>query len=157
MASLKKKKSQPMKVHKVKKPEQQAASKGDYTAAVGRRKSAVARIRLMTGRAAPVVNEKAISDYFSSVDPAGERLKRVTDAAQDSARYTFTAKIDGSGMQSQFDAMIHGLARAFVKVNEENRKIMRGLGLLTRDARMKESRKMGQGGKARKKKQSPKR
>jgi small subunit ribosomal protein S9 len=68
-----------------------------------------------------------------------------------------TAKIEGSGIASQEDALIHGIARALVKLDEAHKIVLRKAGLLTRDARMKESRKIGTGGKARRVKQSPKR
>jgi small subunit ribosomal protein S9 len=66
-------------------------------------------------------------------------------------------KIIGGGINGQLEALTHGLTRALVKLNPEYRELVRESRLLTRDDRMKESRKIGTGGKARRKRQSPKR
>ena len=129
----------------------------EYFSAVGRRKTAVARVRLWSGKQDIVVNGKPISDYFQ-----GEILKKVYQlpfiATDTLKQYTGSIKVEGSGVMGQVDAVVHGIARALVKIDSEKYKSpLRGIGLLTRDPRMKETRKVGQGGKARSKKQSPKR
>jgi small subunit ribosomal protein S9 len=68
-----------------------------------------------------------------------------------------SAKTTGSGVRSQLDAVVLGIARALVTVDGNFRKPLRDAGLLTRDPRMKETRKPNMGGKARRKRQSPKR
>ncbi len=72
-------------------------------------------------------------------------------------QFTGSVKVIGSGIMGQVDAMVHGIARALAKMDEEKKKVLREKGFLTRDSRMKETRKAGQGGRARAKKQSPKR
>ena len=125
--------------------------------ALGRRKSASARVMLFKGKEEILVNGQPISQYWSK-----ETLKslyqepfRVTNTLD---IYTATAKIKGSGTKGQIGAFVHAVSRALDKLDpEKNRPILRKHGLLTRDPRMKETRKVGRGGKARAKKQSPKR
>ena len=129
----------------------------DYISAVGRRKTAVARVRLWPGKQELVVNGKPVSGYFK-----GETLKKIYQLpfaiTETLGQYTGSVKVAGSGMMSQADAMVHGIARALIKIDADKYKaLLRAKGLLTRDPRMKETRKAGQGGRARAKKQSPKR
>jgi small subunit ribosomal protein S9 len=72
-------------------------------------------------------------------------------------KYAVTVKVNGGGVRGQLGALAHGLARALVKFNPDYRALLKDDGWLTRDDRMKESRKIGTGGKARRKRQSPKR
>lgn len=151
------KKSVPMKVNKKPVQAKTVKSSGDCILALGRRKVATARVRLYRGKGQCMVNEKSAAEYFKSVDPMGAYFMKpfVLTGTQQTAYVT--AKIQGSGIASQEDALIHGIARALVKMDEAHKPVLRKAGLLTRDARMKESRKIGTGGKARRVKQSPKR
>lgn len=151
------KKSVPVKVNKKPVQAKTAKSSGECILSLGRRKSATARIRLYRGKGQCMVNEKPAAEYFKSVDPMGVYFLKpfVLTGTQQTAYVT--AKIGGSGIASQEDALIHGIARALVKMDEAHKPTLRKAGLLTRDARMKESRKIGTGGKARRVKQSPKR
>lgn len=128
----------------------------EFFSAVGRRKTAVARVRLWSGKQELTVNGKPVSAYFQ-----GETLKKIYQApfsaTETLGQFTGSVKIIGSGIMSQADALVHGLARALAKIDEDKKKILRDKGFLTRDSRMKETRKAGQGGRARAKKQSPKR
>jgi len=170
MAQPRMKKSVPMKIKKVVKavvaPQGEAvvtaAQTGKHSAdvltiAIGRRKTATARVRLSHGGNVFTVNAKPAKEYFGSVDPFGVILMRPFVFTNTVGTFSLSAKVNGSGVRAQLDAVIHGVARALVKIDESNRKTLKEHGLLTRDDRMKESRKMGQGGKARKEKQSPKR
>lgn len=131
--------------------------KGEYVVAVGRRKVATARIRMYRGKGQSTVNGKLLNEYFSSVDPQGITFtKPLTTVGLAGAVYV-TVKVDGSGMRSQADAVCHGVSRALVELDPTYKDALKKAGLLTRDPRMKESRKMGTGGKARRRKQSPKR
>lgn len=144
--------------------------KKEYIFAVGRRKEAVARVRLYEflkdgmswgttdiKKGDILVNEKAIADYFS-----GEvnRFKyteplRVANAQN---KYTITIRVEGGGPSGQLDAVIAGISNALAKAdNEAYRPVLKDKGFLTRDARIRERRKVGTGGKARRAKQSPKR
>ena len=169
MAQPRMKKSVPMKIKKVVKAV--VASQGEVVAAaqtgkhaadvltiaIGRRKTATARVRLSHGGNMFTVNAKPAKEYFGSVDPFGVILMRPFVFTNTVGTFSLSAKVNGSGVRAQLDAVIHGVARALVKIDESHRKTLKEHGLLTRDDRMKESRKMGQGGKARKEKQSPKR
>ncbi len=131
--------------------------KSKFIFAVGRRKTAVARVRLYRGKGEILVNDQPIEKYFP-----GEQMKvfylkpfQVTGTL---GKYYATVKVEGSGKSGQLGAVVHGLARVLDKENKEAyHSFLKKAGLLTRDSRAKERRKVGQMGKARKKKQSPKR
>jgi small subunit ribosomal protein S9 len=128
-----------------------------YTYAVGRRRSATARVRLFKGKQDILINGKLASEYWPSKNQ--QSLFQVPFVLTKTlGQYSATAKIKGSGSMGQIGAFTHGLSRAFNKLDKDKyRPALKEAGLLTRDSRMKETRKVGQGGKARHKKQSPKR
>lgn len=145
-------------------------TKKDYIFAVGRRKSSVARVRLYESvktdlawgeqpvkKGELLVNQKPIAEYFSG--EVSRRLYteplRVTNAHQQN--YAFTIKVAGGGPSSQLQAAIAGIANALCKLDEKYRPTLKKKGFLTRDARVRERRAVGMGGKSRRKKQSPKR
>ncbi|MBI2033052.1 MAG: 30S ribosomal protein S9 [Candidatus Levybacteria bacterium] len=140
--------------------------KRTYTHAVGRRREAVARVRLhkgaMTWDGADVkvgqvfVNHMPFEEYFKSLSgkTAYEDLLRSTNTA---TKYSFTVKVLGGGKAGQLRAVIHGVARSLVEHDSGHRPILKKKGLLTRDSRVRQRRKVGMGGKSRRKKQSPKR
>lgn len=146
-------------------------TKKDYIFAVGRRKEAVARVRLyktvkdglMWGQTSIkkgeiLVNEKPVSDYFGgevSRHLYTEPL-RLTNTHQ--LNFSFTIKVAGGGPSGQLQAVIAGIANALNKLDtEKHRPILKKRGLLAHDARVRQRRKVGMGGKSRRKKQSPKR
>ncbi|MDP3998788.1 MAG: 30S ribosomal protein S9 [bacterium] len=129
-----------------------------YYQAVGRRKTASARVKLqVSGTGKFFVNRKPVEEYFS-----GEAAKkfyleplRLTNNLE---RFDIFVSVVGSGKAAQLGAVIHGLSRALATLDREKyRPILKKQGLLTRDARARERRKPGLAGKARKHKQSPKR
>ena len=131
--------------------------KKDYTYSVGRRKSASARVRLYKGTKENLVNETPIGKYFpGQVNRVKwEKPFKLTDTL---GKYYVTVKVNGGGRQGQLDAVVHGIARAFINLDEDKfRESLKSAGLLTRDARVRERRKVGTGGRARRQKQSPKR
>lgn len=124
---------------------------------VGRRKEAVARVRLFPGQAQIIVNGKPISDYFGGV-VAQKAYQRPFELTKTLGKYSGTVKIIGGGTKSQLDALVHGIAKVLEQISTEtHRKPLKTAGLLTRDARVRERRKFGRAGKARALKQSPKR
>ncbi|MEK7580702.1 MAG: 30S ribosomal protein S9 [Patescibacteria group bacterium] len=128
-----------------------------YTYAHGRRKEAVARVRLFAGKGQTLVNDKPIAEYFPSASEKSffEKPFRLTKTE---GKYYATIKVDGSGKKGQLDAVVHGMSLALNNVSRDNyRAILKKAGMLTRDARVKERRKYGLAQKARKGKQSPKR
>ena len=131
--------------------------KKNYIYAVGRRREASARVRLYKGEQENTVNGIVIGKYFD--DP---RMKHVWakpfEITENIGKYYVTATIEGGGKRGQLGALTHGISRAFSLANPEKyRAILKKAGLLTRDARIRERRKVGMGGKARRKRQSPKR
>lgn len=141
-----------------------------YYEAVGRRKESSARVRLYVVKEDAVsvkgtsiekgsirVNGREVEDYFP-----GEVLKkmymepfRTTNTMN---RFAVSVKIAGGGLYGQLGAMIHGVSRALEKVDKEKfRPILKKRGFMTRDPRAKERRKAGFAGKARARRQSPKR
>ncbi len=146
------------------------SEKKDYTFAVGRRKEAVARVRLyetlkegmtwgetVVKKGDIIVNQKAISEYFPG-DVNRFRYTEPLRVANAQNKYTITVRVVGGGQVGQLDAVVAGLANALAKADTANfRPILKNEGFLTRDARIRERRKVGTGGKARRAKQSPKR
>lgn len=131
-----------------------AENKG--VAAVGRRKEAIARVRLLSGNGQMTINGKPVGEYFPGV--VFQKLyQKPQEVTKTSGKYTISVKVKGGGQISQLGALIHGLSRALVKINPEVRVVLKREGLLRRDARVKERRKYGHAGKARAMKQSPKR
>ncbi len=127
-----------------------------YYHAHGRRKTAVARVRLLPGSGNITVNEKPIAEYFSGKTAEAAYLKPflIIDGLK---KFDASIKVAGSGKAGQLGAVIHGLSRALIKFKPEWRSLLKKEGLLTRDPRAKERRKFGLAQKARAKKQSPKR
>ena len=108
----------------------------------GRRKEAVARVRLRPGTGQVVVNGRPIDGYFTiaSHRQAATEALRIT---QTSDVYDVDATLDGGGVSGQAGALRLGIARALVSLDEEMRPPLKKAGLLTRDSREKERRKYG--------------
>ncbi len=108
----------------------------------GRRKQAVARIRVRNGAGVVTVNKRPIEDYFPSASHrmiVTEPLRLTTTEEQ----YDVDATIDGGGIAGQAGALRLGIARALVELDPELRDSLKKAGFLTRDAREKESKKYG--------------
>ncbi len=108
----------------------------------GRRKQAVARVRFRDGDGTITINKRTFEDYFPS---ATHRMLvteplRVTNLGES---YSIDATIDGGGMSGQAGALRLGIARALIGLDPELRTALKRAGLLTRDAREKESKKYG--------------
>jgi len=131
--------------------------KGEYTEAVGRRKVATARVRVYKTPGDFIVNGKAAGQYFNTIPDSHVLYNRPFTATETKNMHAVSAVIKGSGARAQLDALIHGISLALTAMNETYRPLLKQEGLLTRDDRMKETRKIGMGGKARRKRQSPKR
>ncbi|CAN5298788.1 30S ribosomal protein S9 [soil metagenome] len=129
----------------------------EYVTAVGRRKTATARVRLYKEAGDFVVNDQLVSEYFRSVVGAPSLYNLPMITVDVLGKYAISVKVDGSGLRSQVDAVNHAVSRALLKIDPEFRVALKKKGLLMRDDRMKETRKIGKGGKARRTKQSPKR
>ena len=131
---------------------------GEYLEGLGRRKVATARVRIYPKTKGDFsVNGLVVGQYFAGVHGAVKRYQRPLDLTGTLGQFAISATVTGSGCSSQLDAVAHGLSRALVKLNPEYRALLKPVGLLSRDDRMKETRKIGMGGKARRSRQSPKR
>ncbi len=130
---------------------------GKYTEAIGRRKVATARVRIYEDDGDFIVNDRDVENYFADVPLAKKKYIQPFELTKTEGDFAVTVHVKGSGKKAQLDAVIHGLARALEEYNPKLRVFLKEEGLLTRDPRMKETRKPGRGGKARAKRQSPKR
>lgn len=128
-----------------------------YIEAIGRRKVATARVRIYEGQGDFVVNDSLVSSYFANFNHAPSYYMKPFELTGTKGKFSVTVKVSGSGLSAQMQAVVMGIAKALAKFNPEFRTFLKPAGLLTRDDRMKESRKIGMGGKARRKRQSPKR
>lgn len=136
--------------------EKNQKNKTGVVATVGRRKEAVARVRLLPGNGQITVNGKPIAEYF--LGQVFQKLySRPLELTKTIGKYSFSVRLEGGGKVAQLGAIIHGIARALVKAEPALRITLKREGFLTRDARVKERRKYGNAQKARAKKQSPKR
>lgn len=133
------------------------APKGEYTEAVGRRKVAVARVRIYKTAGDFLVNGMAAGQYFANIVGASSRYNFPFEVTQTKHQFAVSASVSGSGTSAQLDAVVHGISRALAAFDPGLRSVLKTNGLLTRDDRMKETRKIGMGGKARRSRQSPKR
>jgi small subunit ribosomal protein S9 len=112
------------------------------TRAVGRRKTAIARVRLVPGEGRIQINQKSPLQYLArrSLEMAVVQPLRLTDSLR---RFDVSVKVEGGGVSGQAGAIAHGIARALIAYDEELRPVLKKAGLLTRDARMKERKKYG--------------
>ncbi len=114
----------------------------NYVYGTGRRKTAVARVRLLPGDGSIVVNGKPAAEYFGGASPEGAILLpfRVTETE---GRYSASVLVAGGGVSGQAGAIRHGIARALLSAHPNARAALRDAGLLTRDPRAKERKKYG--------------
>ena len=122
----------------------------------GRRRTASARIRLIEGEGESTVNEILVGKYFPG-EALLNRWQKAFVLTDTLGKYHFTAKVAGGGKNGQLEAVMHGVSRSLSTISPDNRAVLKKAGLLTRDGRKRERRKVGTGGKARRAKQSPKR
>ena len=129
----------------------------NFITSVGRRKAAIARVRLMSNAGQLTINGKLINEYFPG--PVFQKAyQKPFEVTKTLGKYSGTVLVSGGGTASQLGAVIHGLSRALSKTDTEAfRTLLKVEGLLTRDPRVRERRKYGNAQKARAKKQSPKR
>ncbi len=128
-----------------------------YYYALGRRKSATARIRLMNGKGVFTVNGKNVNEYLAeSKHLLHELLKPFAALELESAKYDISVVVSGGGHNGQVDAMKLGIAKALAILNEDYKGTLRRAELLGRDPREKERKKFGLKG-ARKQRQFTKR
>jgi small subunit ribosomal protein S9 len=114
-----------------------------YYQGTGRRKTAVARVRLFAGSGEFVINGKQIDEYFGVRDLFRKELVRPLELTGHAAAFNVLVKVRGGGVSGQVGAVRHGIARALLDSDAELRPTLKKAGLLTRDPRMKERKKAG--------------
>jgi small subunit ribosomal protein S9 len=114
-----------------------------YYQGTGRRKTAVARVRLFPGNGEVVVNGKKPEAYFGTREILHREIMRPLELTGNTASFNVLVKVRGGGTAGQAAAVRHGVARALLDMDEELRRTLRQAGLLTRDPRMKERKKPG--------------
>jgi small subunit ribosomal protein S9 len=114
-----------------------------YHYATGRRKSAVARVRLYPGNGGLTVNGKSSRDYFGGRAVHQSSITEPLRLTGTLDRFDITIRVTGGGVAGQAGAVRHGIARALLRFDEELRGILKPAKLLTRDARVKERKKVG--------------
>ena len=128
---------------------------GNYNYGTGRRKSSVARVFLKAGSGKIVVNDKPVDEYFSR--ETGRMIVRQPLALTDNlSRFDIMVNVSGGGESGQAGAVRHGITRALIDLDAEMKPVLKAAGLVTRDAREVERKKVGFH-KARRRKQSSKR
>jgi len=118
--------------------------KGEYYYGMGRRKTAVARVRLYpNGDGSITVNGKSSRLYFRQRDAIASTMTAPLRLLDLDKEYTMTVRVVGGGINGQAGAIRHAVARALIRVNPEWKSALRKAGYLTRDPRMKERKKPG--------------
>ena len=113
-----------------------------YFYAIGKRKCAVAKVRLFPGSGTLIVNGKPLAEVLP-LRTLQETVQEPFRVAQLTNNYNASIRVSGGGIAGQAQAIRHGIARALVVADEELRPVMRKAGLLTRDSRVKERKKYG--------------
>ena len=115
--------------------------------ATGKRKTAIARVWLTPGKGKVQVNRKfTIDEYFGTGDDYNKKIEKPLVLTDTIGKYDVMATVKGGGKSAQAEALRHGISRALLGVDTENRLSLKKAGLLTRDPRMKERKKYGQKG-----------
>ena len=108
----------------------------------GRRKTAVAQVKLMAGNGAIIIDGKPIEERFPSLEHQ-RVINQPFIATESTGKYNVVIKTAGGGVSGQSSAISHGISRALVRADERFKPVLRQNGLLTRDARAKERKKPG--------------
>ena len=113
-----------------------------YFYGTGRRKSSVARVRILPGTGAITINGRDIDDYFG-LETLKLIVRQPLEATETLGKFDLIVKVGGGGVSGQAGAIRHGLARALLAMDPEFRPALKAAGFLTRDPRMKERKKYG--------------
>ncbi|MBQ3391534.1 MAG: 30S ribosomal protein S9 [Clostridia bacterium] len=113
-----------------------------YFYGTGRRKSSVARVRILPGTGVITINGRDIDDYFG-LDTLKLIVRQPLEATETTGKFDLIVRVGGGGVAGQAGAIRHGLSRALLQVRPEYRPVLKAAGFLTRDPRMKERKKYG--------------
>lgn len=108
----------------------------------GRRKSSIARVRLLPGEGKITINGKDIEEYFD-YETLRREIRRPFEVAGVEGNFDVIAKVHGGGYTGQAGALRHGISRALIRSDQDLRSCLKKAGFLTRDPRMKERKKYG--------------
>lgn len=133
-----------------------ATKAAEYTYALGRRKSATARVRLYKGKGNITVNGKTVDEYFASSAYLLREINKPFVILEKEGQYDVTVLVEGGGSAGQADAIRLGIAKSLVVLNEDYKATLKRADLLSRDPRERERKKFGLKG-ARKQRQFTKR
>ena len=111
--------------------------------ATGRRKTAIAVVKLVKGKGRVFVNGKTFSNYFGNRAALEMMVYRPLALTDNQDKYDVRVKAVGGGVSAQAGAIKHGISRALLKISDEYKSVLKSEGLLTRDARVKERKKYG--------------
>jgi small subunit ribosomal protein S9 len=114
-----------------------------YYYGTGRRKSAIARVRLYPGNGQIIINSKTPEDYFGARTLYRQMIEQPLALTDNATKFNVTVKVLGGGVTGQAGAVRHGLARALIQADANFRPVLKKAGLLARDARIKERKKAG--------------
>ena len=117
-------------------------AKTEFFWGTGRRKKAVARVRLVAGKGAITVNKRDLDEYFG-LETLKTIVRQPLTLTDTLGKYDVFVNVNGGGFTGQAGAIRHGIARALVKVDESLKPTLKKAGFLTRDPRMKERKKYG--------------
>ncbi|SCL90272.1 hypothetical protein PP176A_1938 [Sporanaerobacter sp. PP17-6a] len=108
----------------------------------GRRKTSIARVRLVSGSGNITINKKDMDDYFD-YDTLKAIIREPLNITNTADKYDVFVNVQGGGFTGQAGAVRHGISRALLEADEELRPVLKKAGFLTRDSRMKERKKYG--------------
>ncbi|MDO4438633.1 MAG: 30S ribosomal protein S9 [Eubacteriales bacterium] len=108
----------------------------------GRRKKSIARVYVTPGNGTITINGKSIDEYFG-LETLKVIVRQPLVATENEGKFDITVNVHGGGMAGQAGAIRHGLSRALLQEDTENRSVLKKEGFLTRDSRMKERKKYG--------------
>ena len=111
--------------------------------ATGRRKCAIAVVKLVKGKGRIFVNGKKLADYIGNMPSVEMMIYRPLVLTENQDKFDVRTKVVGGGIVAQAAAIRHGISRALLKSNEDYKNVLKTEGLLTRDARVKERKKYG--------------
>jgi len=111
--------------------------------ATGKRKSAIARVRIVSGNGSFKINKKTLDDYFTR-ETSKMIIKQPLELTDTKGKYDITVNVKGGGTTSQAGAIKHGISKALLEANADFRGILKSAGFLTLDSRVKERKKYGQ-------------
>lgn len=119
------------------------ATKEKEIIATGRRKTSIAVVKLSKGKGRIFINGKTLQAYLGNRPAVELMIFRPLVLTDNQEKFDIRVKAVGGGIVAQAGAIKHGISRALVKINEENKSVLRSEGMLTRDPRVKERKKYG--------------